>query len=110
MSPRSEGLPARTDLRAAMVGLVLQYGRFAVVGLGATAVHVAVYAGTIELLGLAPLVANALGFAAGVNISFIGHRRWTFAGGDPADARRSRRGSGSWRCSASRSTRGSSSS
>ena len=51
--------------------------------------HVAVYAGTIELLGLRPLVANALGFAIAVNVSFLGHRRWTFAGGATADARRS---------------------
>jgi putative flippase GtrA len=41
-------------------------------------VHVLVYAGTIELFQLAPLLANTLGFAAGVNVSFVGHRRWTF--------------------------------
>lgn len=89
MAPRSEWLTAQPDLRTTLFRIGLQYGRFAIVGLGATAVHVAVYAGTIELLGLAPLIANALGFAAGVNVSFIGHRRWTFAGGTPADARRS---------------------
>ena len=48
-----------------------------------------VYAGTIELLALPPLLANALGFAAGVNLSFVGHRRWTFGGGPPVAARRS---------------------
>ena len=51
--------------------------------------HVAVYAGTIELLGLRPLVANSLGFAIAVNVSFLGHRHWTFAGGATEDARRS---------------------
>ena len=56
----------------------LQYGRFVTVGLGATLVHVAVYAGTIELLDTAPLSANALGFATAVTLSFLGHRSWTF--------------------------------
>lgn len=55
-----------------------QYGRFVMVGLGATLVHVAVYAGTIELSGAAPLLANALGFATAVTLSFLGHRNWTF--------------------------------
>ena len=56
----------------------LQYGRFVVVGLGATLVHVAVYVATIELAGVAPLAANALGFATAVTISFLGHQHWTF--------------------------------
>ncbi len=83
--------------------LGLQYGRFAVVGLVATLVHVFVYAASIEWLGQTPLAGNALGFAAGVNVSFLGHRRWTFAvaravqGPDAAS-----RGSGSWRLRASR--------
>jgi putative flippase GtrA len=87
--PRSDGLAARPGLRAAVVRLALQYGRFTLVGLGATALHVLVYAATIELLDLAPLAANALGFAAGVNVSFIGHRRWTFAGGYAENTARS---------------------
>ncbi|MFZ1427239.1 MAG: GtrA family protein [Geminicoccaceae bacterium] len=70
-----------------MVGL--QYGRFALVGLGATIVHVLVYAATIEWLALPPLLANALGFATGVNLSFVGHRRWTFRTEAPAASRRS---------------------
>ncbi len=64
--------------------LGLQYGRFVAVGLGATIVHVLVYASTIELLDLPPLLANTLGFAAGVNLSFVGHRRWTFRREAPA--------------------------
>ena len=81
-------MTAPADLRATVVRLGPQYGRFAVVGLGATALHVMVYVATIELAGMAPPTANALGFAAGVNLSFIGHRRWTFRG-VAADARRS---------------------
>lgn len=62
----------------ALVALGLQFGRFALVGLGATLVHVLAYGGGVELCGLRPLAANALGFALGVNVSFAGHRSWTF--------------------------------
>ena len=72
----------------ARLALVLQYGRFVLVGCGATLVHVLVYAASIEFWRLQPLLANALGFAAGVNVSFVGHRRWTFRG-TAAEARRS---------------------
>ena len=56
----------------------LQYGRFLLVGVAATVVHVLVYAGAVEYLALRPLVANALRFAVAVQVSFFGHRRWTF--------------------------------
>lgn len=55
-----------------------QAGRFGAVGLAATLVHVLVYAGLAALAGLQPLLANTAGFAAAVNLSFLGHRRWTF--------------------------------
>ena len=64
---------------AGYLALGWQYGRFALVGFAATLVHVLVYAGSIEWLGRSPLEGNALGFAFGVNLSFMGHRRWTFA-------------------------------
>ena len=63
-----------------VLALGLQYGRFALVGLGATLVHVLTYAGSIELWGVAPLSANAIGFALSVNVSYLGHRSWTFRG------------------------------
>jgi putative flippase GtrA len=43
-------------------------------------VHVLAYVAGIELFGLGPIAANALGFALGVNVSFAGHRSWTFRG------------------------------
>ena len=60
------------------MALALQYGRFLVVGMAATAVHVSLYVGCVALLGMAPLLANAIGFALGVQVSYFGHGRWTF--------------------------------
>ena len=57
---------------------ISQLARFGVVGVGAMAVHWLV----VRLLvpaGLAPLVANVLGFAIAFNVSYFGHRSWTFA-------------------------------
>jgi putative flippase GtrA len=58
--------------------LGLQYGRFGAVGAAATATHVTLFAGLIELVGLAPLVANLGAFGVAVLVSFVGHRHWTF--------------------------------
>lgn len=69
-------LPAWT---AALGVLGLQFGRFAAVGVAATLVHVLVYSIAVALLDQAPQVGNTIGFAAGVNISYFGNRRWTFA-------------------------------
>ena len=55
-----------------------QYGRFLVVGAIATLVHVLIYVAAVAVLGWSPLAANALGFAAGVQVSYFGHGRWTF--------------------------------
>jgi putative flippase GtrA len=57
----------------------LQYLRFGTVGAAATAVHVAVFVGLIELAGAPPLLANAIAFGLAVLISFGGHFHWTFA-------------------------------
>lgn len=78
-----------SEAAAPTLALLLQYGRFGIVGVGATLVHVAVYAGLIELLALSPLAANTLGFMAGVNVSFLGHRGWTFRDQGHGDVRRS---------------------
>jgi putative flippase GtrA len=63
---------------AGLLALALQYGRFAAVGAAATLVHVLAYAGVVAWWGISPLAANAVGFVAAVNVSFLGHRRWTF--------------------------------
>lgn len=56
---------------------ITQLARFGVVGVSAMAVHWLV----VRLLvpaGLAPLLANVLGFAISFNVSYFGHRSWTF--------------------------------
>jgi putative flippase GtrA len=55
---------------------------FGAVGVTAFLVHFAVVAATVPL-GVAPLLANVLGFLAAFAVSFVGHGRWTF----PAEGR-----------------------
>ena len=57
---------------------VPEAGRFALVGAAATATHLAVGLSLIWV-GVPPLAANPLAFAAAFGVSFDGHRRWTFA-------------------------------
>lgn len=51
--------------------------RFGGVGALATAVHVGVYIATLTIVP--PQVANALGFLAGVAVSYVGHTWFSFA-------------------------------
>ena len=55
-----------------------EVGRFALVGAAATGTHLAVGLGLIAV-GVPPLAANPLAFAAAFGVSFAGHRGWTFA-------------------------------
>ena len=58
--------------------MILQLARFGVVGITAMAVHwIAVT--LLVPLGIAPLIANILAFAIAFNVSYVGHRNWTFA-------------------------------
>jgi putative flippase GtrA len=58
--------------------LALQYARFGGVGMAATATHAVMFMVFIELVGLAPLVANFAAFGIAVLVSFLGHFHWTF--------------------------------
>ena len=69
----------RTGGSGALWRAVLQYSRFATVGVAATLIHVTTFAILIELAGVLPLVANVVGFGVAVFVSFIGHFLWTFA-------------------------------
>jgi putative flippase GtrA len=57
---------------------VLQLGRFGIVGALATLTHALAFAAAIEVGHARPLLANLLGFALALGLSFLGHCRWTF--------------------------------
>ena len=62
-----------------LLRVALQYLRFGAVGGAATLTHVATFVALIEIAGVQPMLANAIGFGIAVFVSFIGHFRWTFA-------------------------------
>jgi putative flippase GtrA len=60
--------------------LFFQLMRFGIVGLTAAAVHFSVVVLLVELNLLQPLYANVIAFLISFNISYSGHRYWTFRG------------------------------
>lgn len=65
--------------------MIRQLARFGTVGVAAMAVHWLVVAALVPL-GAAPLLANIAAFAIAFNVSYAGHRRWTFAAQQTATA------------------------
>jgi putative flippase GtrA len=60
-----------------------EFAAFTTVGTAAAGVNLAVVATTVPL-GVAPLLANLLGFCVSFVLGFIGHARWSFpAAGRP---------------------------
>lgn len=53
--------------------------RFLVVGASAAAVHLLVVLLLVQLLSLQPLLANIAAFITAFQVSYFGHRLWTFA-------------------------------
>ncbi|HSB97731.1 MAG TPA: GtrA family protein [Spongiibacteraceae bacterium] len=64
--------------------MIRQLARFGVVGIAAMAVHWLVVAVLVPL-GALPLIANVVAFAIAFNVSYIGHRHWTFAADSAVD-------------------------
>lgn len=58
--------------------LFFQVFRFGVVGLSAAIVHFSVVVLLVQFAFLTPLVANIFGFLISFQISYWGHRLWTF--------------------------------
>jgi putative flippase GtrA len=58
--------------------MIRQLLRFGAVGIAAMTVHWAVVALLVPL-GSQPLLANIAAFAVAFNVSYAGHRHWTFA-------------------------------
>lgn len=61
-----------------IVGLFTQFFRFVSVGVTAALVHFATVVVLVQNNLLVPLSANVLGFLLGFQVSYWGHRSWTF--------------------------------
>lgn len=64
--------------KTTICSLAVQVSKFGVVGLCATAVHVAVFTAVVELGWAAPLTGNIIGFLPAFLLSFYFHFMWTF--------------------------------
>src|SRR5579872_1726549 len=60
--------------------LFQQFTRFAVVGLSAAGVHFSIVVLLVEAQWLQPLLANIVAFCLAFQVSYWGHRQWTFSG------------------------------
>lgn len=58
--------------------LFLQIFRFGLVGLTAAAIHFSTVVFIVQFFAVAPLIANIFGFLISFQMSYWGHRRWTF--------------------------------
>jgi len=58
--------------------MISQIIRFGCVGAVATAVHLATVWLLVGMLLISPLWANVAGFALAFQVTYFGHRRWTF--------------------------------
>jgi putative flippase GtrA len=58
--------------------LFLQLCRFGIVGLGAAIVHIGMVMWLVQLHHLTPLFANIFAFGISFQLSYWGHRLWTF--------------------------------
>ncbi len=61
-----------------MTSIGLQALKFGLVGVANTALGLAVILASMSLLGLSPVLANVVGYAAGLCLSFYVNSRWTF--------------------------------
>lgn len=59
--------------------LFMQICRFGIVGLVAAAIHFSIVVWLVQFSILVPLAANIVGFAIAFQVSYWGHRWWTFA-------------------------------
>lgn len=60
--------------------LFFQLMRFGIVGSAAALVHFTLVVSMVELTGMKPLFANAIALLFSFQISYFGHRAWTFRG------------------------------
>jgi len=60
--------------------LFYQIIRFGIVGTTAAAVHFGIVVSLVEIGLMQPLAANVIAFMMGFQVSYWGHRHWTFSG------------------------------
>lgn len=61
------------------MALSSKFLRFAIVGTGGAIVHVTTVMLLVNYLQMHPLSANVAGFLLGFQVSYFGHRYWTFS-------------------------------
>lgn len=57
---------------------LLQLSRFGIVGVIAACVHISIVIFGVRQLGLRPLAANCFAYAIAFQVSYFGHKWWTF--------------------------------
>lgn len=60
--------------------MIKQLFRFGIVGLTAAAIHFGIVVWIVQTWAIAPLIANVFAFGISFQVSYWGHRRWTFEG------------------------------
>lgn len=60
--------------------LVFQVGRFGIVGVTAASIHFLTVVFLVQNFLIEPLAANVMGFLISFQVSYWGHRLWTFQG------------------------------
>lgn len=60
--------------------MIKQLLRFGIVGVLAAALHMSIVIWLVQQWSLLPLIANVFAFGASFQVSYWGHRWWTFAG------------------------------
>lgn len=76
------GVPFGGSQLSGLFEIAVQYLKFGIVGVVATAVHASLFVSAVRI-GVEPVAANISAFCVAVVGSFVGHFHWTFRA-DPA--------------------------
>lgn len=69
-------------MNSAYLPFFFQLCRFGIVGLSAAALHFTIVVMLVQFAGIPPLIANIAGFFSGFQVSYWGHKFWTFKASD----------------------------
>ena len=79
MSENTDGSDAKSQAETSQVLLRRELWRFLIVGAAAAAVHFFTVILLVHSWQLQPLLANVLAFLVAFQVSYFGHRGWTFS-------------------------------